>query len=118
MAPHDMQGGSPMSANAAVISANMAFCRGCGGQIHSQAEMCPKCGFKQASASSSKSKGVAILLCLLLGGIGAHKFYLGQAGLGLLYLVFFWTFIPALIAVFEFFGLLCTSEENFAKRYP
>jgi TM2 domain-containing membrane protein YozV len=107
-----------MSASAAAISANMAFCRGCGGQLHTQAEMCPTCGLKQMNNSSSKSKGAAILLCFFLGGIGAHKFYLGQAGQGLLYLLFCWTFIPALIAVIEFFVLLSISDENFAKRYP
>ena len=107
-----------MTATAAVIHANMAYCRGCGGQIHSQAEMCPKCGLGQAGASSSKSKVAAALLCFFLGGIGAHKFYFGQVGPGVLYLVFCWTFIPALIALIEFFVLLSMSEETFAKRYP
>ena len=35
---------------------------------------------------SRKSKTTALLLCLFLGGVGAHKFYVGKAGAGLLYL--------------------------------
>lgn len=33
-----------------------------------------------------KNKWVAILLCLLLGYLGAHKFYEGKTGMGILYL--------------------------------
>lgn len=35
---------------------------------------------------SSKSKTVAILLCLFFGGIGIHRFYVGKIGSGILYL--------------------------------
>lgn len=50
-----------------------------------------------------KDSTVAVLLCLFLGGLGAHRFYMGQVGLGVLYAVFVWTFIPALIAFVECF---------------
>ena len=33
-----------------------------------------------------KSKGVAYLLWLFLGAVGAHRFYLGKIGTGLIYL--------------------------------
>ncbi len=33
-----------------------------------------------------KNKWVAFLLCLFLGAIGAHKFYEGKVGMGILYL--------------------------------
>lgn len=33
-----------------------------------------------------KNKIVALVLCILLGGIGAHRFYVGKVGTGLLYL--------------------------------
>ena len=45
---------------------------------------------------------VAYILCaLFLGGIGVHKFISGKWVLGIIYLLFFWTFIPALVAVVE-----------------
>lgn len=34
------------------------------------------------------------LLALFLGGFGAHKFYSGKTGMGILYIVFCWTAIP------------------------
>jgi TM2 domain len=37
-------------------------------------------------AKSSKSKLVALLLCIFLGGLGIHRFYLGYTGIGILYL--------------------------------
>ena len=35
---------------------------------------------------SSRNRLIALLLCLFLGSIGAHKFYLGQTIMGILYL--------------------------------
>jgi len=64
-----------------------------------------------------KSKTTATVLCFFLGGFGIHRFYLGQTGLGLLYLIFFWTFIPAFIALIDFIVLLLMSEEIFNQKY-
>lgn len=64
-----------------------------------------------------KSKTTATVLCLFLGGFGIHRFYLGQTGLGILYLIFCWTFIPAFIAFIEFIGFLLMSEETFNQKY-
>ena len=36
---------------------------------------------------SEKSRLVALLLCLLLGFVGAHRFYLGKTGTGVLMIV-------------------------------
>jgi len=47
------------------------------------------------------NKIVYILLALFLGGLGAHKFYSGRTGMGILYLVFCWTLIPAIVALIE-----------------
>ena len=41
---------------------------------------------------SRKSKTVALLLCIFLGYFGAHKFYVGKTGMGLLYLFTFGLF--------------------------
>ena len=34
---------------------------------------------------SSKSRLVALLLCIFLGFLGIHRFYVGKAGTGILY---------------------------------
>ena len=41
------------------------------------------------------------LLAILLGDFGVHKFYAGKVGMGILYLLFCWTFIPGLIGLIE-----------------
>ena len=64
-----------------------------------------------------KSKTTAAVLCFFLGGFGIHRFYLGQTGLGVLYLVFCWTLIPGLIALIDFIGFLLMSEETFNQKY-
>lgn len=55
--------------------------------------------------NSKKSSTTAVLLALFLGGLGAHKFYMGQTGMGILYLVFCWTYIPSIIAFIEAFTI-------------
>lgn len=101
------------------------FCSECGSIIRARAEICPHCGVRQmpppgifsSTAPNGKSKLVAALLALFLGGFGIHKFYLGRVGQGILYLVFCWTFIPALIAFIEAILLLVMSDEKFNQKY-
>lgn len=64
-----------------------------------------------------RSKMVAALLAFFLGGIGIHKFYLGQTGMGFLYLIFCWTWIPAIIAFVEFIMYLVMSDQEFDAKY-
>lgn len=46
---------------------------------------------------------VGILLALFLGTFGVHHFYLRRTGLGILYLCFFWSGIPAILGFIECF---------------
>jgi TM2 domain-containing membrane protein YozV len=94
-----------------------AFCFACGQPIDARAELCPKCGVRQKTATGQKSRTTAALLALFLGGIGVHKFYLGRIGQGFLYLIFFWTFIPAIVAFVEFIIYICMSDEAFSAKY-
>lgn len=71
----------------------------------------------QPVVTGSRSRVGAALFALLLGGFGIHKFYLGRIGQGIVYLLFCWTFIPALIAVIEGIIYLVMSEEDFHRKY-
>ena len=86
------------------------FCKFCGNKVDVDAVICPKCGKQLEELKTSDSnknpqiiinnsnnvngmlsgkkcdKWTAFLLCLFLGGFGAHKFYEGKTGLGLLYI--------------------------------
>ena len=66
-----------------------------------------------------KNQTTAVILALLLGGLGAHKFYLGNAGVGILYLLFCWTYIPSIIAFIEAFTIsmkVSQLNENNARQ--
>ena len=93
------------------------FCSSCGEAIKKEAEICVKCGVRQKSSGKDKNRTVAALLAFFLGSFGAHKFYLGQTGRGILYVVFFWTFIPGIIAFVEFIMLLVMSDQAFEEKY-
>lgn len=91
------------------------FCKHCGAKIAEAAVICPQCGCQVEEMKSAeqpsivinnantntntntnvnaaalgmrmKNKWVAFFLCLFLGIIGAHKFYEGRVGMGVLYL--------------------------------
>lgn len=64
-----------------------------------------------------KSKTTAAILAILLGGIGVHRFYLNQTGLGLLYLLFCWTFIPLIVSLIDFIWLLTMDENRFNLKF-
>ena len=64
-----------------------------------------------------KSKTTAALLALFLGSLGIHKFYLDKTTQGVLYLLFCWTFIPAILALIDFVRLLVMSDEDFNTQY-
>lgn len=80
-------------------------------------EPAPVHGVPARPAVSDKSRVTAGLLALLLGGIGAHKFYLNRTTEGLIYLLFFWTGIPGIIALIDGIVLLSMSDTDFAYKY-
>lgn len=123
----------------------MAYCGKCGSEICDDTNYCPSCGhscrvYTQESQKGTapsptiiyvqspqqqqvyihkveKSKGVALLLCFFLGGLGIHQFYLGNTVEGVAYLLFSWTCIPSLISIVDFIILLCMSEAYFHQKY-
>ena len=108
------QAANPGPVAEAPASPDHRACHQCGTQILKIAEICPKCGVRQRSAVS---KTALLLLTFFFGGIGAHKFYLGKYWQGALYLVFFWTGIPALVSLVEFLIYIFTSSDRLNEKY-
>lgn len=63
----------------------------------------PHAIFYQQYEAVRRDEVIGILLALFLGSFGAHHFYLRRTGLGILYLCFFWTGIPAIVGFVECF---------------
>ena len=102
----------PYGAPAAAVQSGQVFCRGCGQRIHERAVHCPYCGISQQSGSP-RSKVVAAVLGIFLGGLGAHRLYLGQWW-GVFYL-----FIPfvSIVAFVESIVFLATSDDRWNEKY-
>lgn len=94
------------------LQGNAKFCQHCGEAIDKECVVCPKCGKQVREVNQQqpqvvinntntananavavggfgirpKNKWVALLLCLFLGFLGAHKFYEGKILLGIVYI--------------------------------
>ncbi len=108
--------------------ADEKYCHECAAVIRAKAEICPKCGVRQPTSSgggfngfattpSGRSKLAAGIFAIFLGGLGIHKFYLGRVGQGIVYILFCWTFIPAIIGFIEGLVYLTMSDQAFAEKY-
>lgn len=64
-----------------------------------------------------KSRVTAGILAILLGGFGAHKFYIGKTGIGIAYLLFCWTGIPSIIGLIEGILYLTKTDTEFQQKY-
>lgn len=64
-----------------------------------------------------KNKITAALLAFFLGSFGAHKFYLGQTKKGIIFILFAWTTIPAILAFIDFIVFLSMPDEKFNDQY-
>ena len=103
--------------NNTVVQEKMKFCKHCGVKILEAAVICPHCGCQveetkrveqpnivinntntNANTNTNnvnaamfgmrkRNKWVAFLLCFFLGFVGAHKFYEGKAGMGIVYIL-------------------------------
>lgn len=100
-------------------AADEQYCSSCGSIIKKEAEICPECGVRQKPAGEDyeKDRVTAGVLAILLGWAGVHRFYLGDTGLGLLYLCFFWTMIPGIVGLVEGILYLTKTDEEFQARY-
>jgi TM2 domain-containing membrane protein YozV len=102
-----------------VIGADEVYCTRCGEINKKSALYCSRCGVNYltgVSPTGKRSKVTAGLLAIFLGGFGAHKFYMGNARSGVIYLLLLLTLIPTLISIVEGIIYLSESDEDFEKR--
>jgi len=131
--------GYPIAKNiGSILNPSTVDCLECKKSFPFNDEVCPHCGlfnsqkYKAAHVEepstpftqhttvivkNPKSRSAAILLAMLLGGLGVHKFYLNKPGAGVLYLLFCWTFIPAVIGFLEGLTYLSMSDKSFESKY-
>jgi TM2 domain-containing membrane protein YozV/RNA polymerase subunit RPABC4/transcription elongation factor Spt4 len=99
-------------------AADEKYCTACGAILNNDAELCPECDTEQTvGAAGDKSRVAAGVLGIFLGGFGAHRFYIGDIKMGVLYLCFFWTFIPGIIGLIEGILYLTKSDVEFQREY-
>ena len=110
----EIPAGEKKCPNCGVLREGTKFCQHCGEIVDAECIICPKCGKQIGQIKSEqpqvvinnsnnntnanvnvvgagmgrmRNKWVAFFLCLFLGFIGAHKFYEGKGGMGILYLL-------------------------------
>ena len=117
------------------------YCSGCGSVIGADKIICPRCGkYTNAQQKSSYSSSnhvygsnsndrnnvAAGLLAIFLGTFGIHKFYLGEIGMGIFYILitcfgFIFFCIPNIIlqvvVIIEGILYLVTDNETFNKKF-
>ena len=64
-----------------------------------------------------KKKIVAAAFAFFLGAFGVHRFYLGQVGLGVLYLLLAITGISSVLGVVDAILFLTMNDQEFDKKY-
>lgn len=64
-----------------------------------------------------KEKDIAGLLALFFGFIGLHRFYLGQRGRGILYLMLALTGISAILGLIDAFSFFSMDNKSFDLKY-
>ena len=91
------------------------YCYKCGKSINPELAKCPYCSTPKL-AYVSKDKFTAVILSFLFGGLGVHRFYLGQWW-GIFYLIFWGTLIPSIISVIEALVFLLTPQKKWEQKY-
>lgn len=118
------------------------FCKHCGSKIAEDAVLCTACGRQMEEVKSTPqqqpqiiinndnnninsnvnantigrklcNKWVSLCLCIFLGGLGAHKFYEGKGGMGIVYLFTFGLF--GIGWFIDIFSILSKPNPYYAK---
>ena len=119
--------GNAMDPNAAVCikcgcakGVGTAFCPNCGQALQPGAAFCTGCGFAMSSVPNAggKSKLVAGLLGIFLGGLGIHNFYLGYIGKGIAQIFLSCLGIGQIWGLIEGILILCGTINTDANGVP
>lgn len=112
---HNVHMHSPYSTPNTNSESTDYFCYKCGKGIAPGLAQCPYCRAPQVQLHR-KDKVTAGVLAFFLGGLGVHRFYLGQWW-GIFYLLFWGTFIPSIISLIEAFVFWFTPNERWNQKY-
>jgi TM2 domain-containing membrane protein YozV len=113
--PQEQGAGSPASGGTA--DSRIIYCVRCGAVMGGDDQFCHACGWnaqfplpaaRVEPNPSERSRLAALLLCLLLGFVGAHRFYVGKVGSGLL-----WLFTIGLLGIGVIFDLILIATGEF-----
>lgn len=105
------------------------FCSNCGKELTEDIRFCPECGQQVGNIQSQsqpiimqmprqpKSRAIAIVLCIFLGWLGIHDFYIGRNTVGLakilITLILGWFIIGLIIvSLWCFFDLIFIAISN------
>ena len=64
-----------------------------------------------------KQKAINAGLAIVLGTVGAHKFYQGKTFQGIMYAVFCWTFLPSIISFIEGIRYAVMPMDDYYRQY-
>lgn len=97
----------------------MKYCHNCGRDLADDVMVCPYCATQQRGPTpiDLKSQTLTVMLAVLGGAFGFHRFYLRKYISGVFYLLFFWTAIPSLISLVEMILIAFMSPSEWAKKY-
>ena len=116
--------------NMSTMQTTSKTCSACGAQIDSRAEVCPKCGVRQAAVGgdaayrqASGTKIAAGICAILLGSLGIHKFILGMTTPGIIMLLVtlltcgIGGAVTTVIGIVEGIIYLTKSDQEFYETY-
>ena len=118
--------GNQMDPNAAVCikcgcakGTGLSYCQNCGNPTVPGAAVCTACGSAlNVVTPESKSRLVAGLLGIFLGGLGVHNFYLGYNGKAIAQILLSCVGVGAIWGLIEGILILCGNINKDAKGNP
>lgn len=95
----------------------MIFCTNCGHKCDNSSKFCPSCGQALAFAEhtekevSPKRKSIVLILAILFGIWGIHRFYVKRWGTGLI-----WLFTFGLFGIGYILDIICIAVDAFRDK--